>query len=293
VALVQATTGSNKAQVAVRSTPDGQRLFLDGIEVDQRTPATLDVTPGNHRLVIQNDEGDPLWQHEFAALANTQYEFLPALQDDGKRRRRDERRRSRDRPGAKDAEGNEEARPAIAVRASRAARSPSAPSGSLSGSVSGSSDVAAPGLPERRGAIDSPRGGAPQGDASFRRTGASAIESLGKSPLALPLPDRAPPRQPATSFKPVTVPPFAVKKRSGSLPIISGKKSEIPSRGSAKLCIDTAGRVTAVSMLVTLPSRARQRLEQAFKKWRYTPYVQDGHTVPACFALNFKIDLSR
>jgi hypothetical protein len=91
----------------------------------------------------------------------------------------------------------------------------------------------------------------------------------------------------------VIVPPFAVKKRSGSLPIISGKKSEIPPRGSAKLCIDTAGKVSAVSMLVTLPSRVKQRLEEAFKSWRYTPYVQDGQAMPACFAVNFEIDLSR
>ena len=105
---------------------------------------------------------------------------------------------------------------------------------------------------------------------------------------------RAPPPPPAPAPKPrptepVLVAPAAVKRLSGSTPsLAASRRAELPATVSAKVCIDTAGRVTSVDVLTKLERMTLLDLTSALREWRYAPYVQAGAAVPACFVVSFR-----
>lgn len=89
---------------------------------------------------------------------------------------------------------------------------------------------------------------------------------------------------------PVTLLPGQAKKRSGSLPRISRSANDnVPDRASAKLCIDTRGKVTSVHVLTQMRESAKKELIDGLRDWRYAPHKVDGEAVTACFAVPFKI----
>jgi hypothetical protein len=89
---------------------------------------------------------------------------------------------------------------------------------------------------------------------------------------------------------PVVVPPTAVKRISGDAPTVSkSKKSEVPPAVSAKVCIDTSGKVSSVDMITKLERMTSLDLGNAIKGWRYAPYKQAGTAVPACFVVSFRV----
>ena len=59
--------------------------------------------------------------------------------------------------------------------------------------------------------------------------------------------------------------------------------SELPAELAAKLCIDTAGRVTRVDVTSQLSADVATQLVAALKAWQYAPYTTDGVPRPACF----------
>ncbi|ACY12903.1 serine/threonine protein kinase [Haliangium ochraceum] len=257
VQVVLETGHSDQAAVAVRSTPSEQRVMLDGELLEQRTPVTLEMSPGAHTLVIVDDAGGELWRHEFDASASTQYEFHPTLseredtEERSHRRHRDDdddddRERRRRRQSQDDERGDS---PEVAA----AAPQPSAQS---------------PGQPL---AIQTPT--------------ASVLDSLAK----VEPPKMIERKQPA---KPVMVSSNKVERRSGSLPRLEAMRRDLPERVRALLCIDTSGRVSSVKLYDIAKASVRKDLEGALSKWRYAPYREAGKAVPACFGITFRTVLN-
>jgi hypothetical protein len=106
-------------------------------------------------------------------------------------------------------------------------------------------------------------------------------------PPAVPDPKAPPPAPPS---QPVVVLPNQVSRVSGVLPEIAALKgSEVPDVISTKLCIDLSGKVTSATVLTRLDHEAATQLSSALGKWVYTPYVQNGAAVPACFVLTLRV----
>ena len=85
------------------------------------------------------------------------------------------------------------------------------------------------------------------------------------------------------------VAPTAITRTGGATPKLNpSRNEEIPANVAAKLCIDTAGRVSSVDLLTKLErSATASELTSTLKGWTYTPYKQQGAAVPACFVVNF------
>lgn len=78
------------ANITVKSAPDGLPLLVDGEASGKTTPATVQLSPGHHVLSVAVGP-QPLWEHEFEAAADTNYEFQPTI---SKARIRRHRRRA-------------------------------------------------------------------------------------------------------------------------------------------------------------------------------------------------------
>jgi TonB family protein len=53
--------------------------------------------------------------------------------------------------------------------------------------------------------------------------------------------------------------------------------------GSLKLCLDSRGRVAAVTVLrSTGHAEYDEALRDGMRRWRYSPYTVDGRATPAC-----------
>jgi serine/threonine-protein kinase len=95
---------------------------------------------------------------------------------------------------------------------------------------------------------------------------------------------------------PVSVRASQVVKVSGSLPAIQLRRDQVGAQVpretkpiSARLCIDTGGKVTSVKLMKNVPSQMTGPLERALAAWRYQPYQRDGRAAPACFAIEFTL----
>lgn len=88
---------------------------------------------------------------------------------------------------------------------------------------------------------------------------------------------------------PITVPPNAVKKVSGDPPeILQHRHAEVPSVLAAKLCINHVGQVTDATLITKIDPRVASDVLGTLRRWRYTPYKQNGQPTPACFAVSFR-----
>lgn len=101
---------------------------------------------------------------------------------------------------------------------------------------------------------------------------------------------------PARAPAPVSVRSSQVTKVSGSLPAIQLRRdqvgAEVPRETkpiSARLCIDTAGKVTSVKLLENVPGQMTGPLERSLAAWRYQPFQRDGRAAPACFSIEFTL----
>ena len=105
-----------------------------------------------------------------------------------------------------------------------------------------------------------------------------------------PAPAPVPVPAPTAPRGPVTVPPSAVTKLSGSPPQIGKtKNTDLPAVVAAKVCIDAAGRVTSADMITKIERRSATDLVDAIRTWQYAPYKQSGVPTPACFAISFRV----
>ncbi len=110
-----------------------------------------------------------------------------------------------------------------------------------------------------------------------------------------PKPDVAPIAAPAPVVKaPVIatamIRPDKVTRLSGEVPYLSAaaRATALPPMLSAKLCIDTAGRVTAATVITKVEPAAAAELANAMHAWRYSAYVANGTATPACFAVSMR-----
>ncbi|WP_428267653.1 protein kinase domain-containing protein [Haliangium sp.] len=255
--------GSDKASLALKSTPSGQRVVLDGEVQDQTTPAELELEPGAHVLTIVDERGSELWTHSFEAAANTQYEFHPSLLDDSpevaRRDRNDDERSERRRRRR----GDSEAAPEPAASSDRVAETQASPR----------EVAAAPPTPsEASPGLERPAIGASV-------TGSMLDSVAVKAPPKLPAPERS---------KPIMISSKKVKRKSGSLPMLSADKRDLPERTKAVLCIDTSGSISSVKIVTDMRASVRRELEDALGRWRYDPYRENGKAVPACFGIAFR-----
>jgi len=63
----------------------------------------------------------------------------------------------------------------------------------------------------------------------------------------------------------------------------------LPAMIAAKICIDTAGKVTSVKMMSKESTDLGERIAKELRSFRYTPYKQDGAAVGACFVETFRV----
>lgn len=130
-------------------------------------------------------------------------------------------------------------------------------------------------------------------DASRRSRSQVAAVTQSVQPVQLDLAGVEPPPVPSTRRDgPVVVLARQVTKLSGEVPFLSAR-TRLPKRVSAKLCIDTGGRVTEVTLFGVLPRAVRAELSAALEGWRYRPYQDRFGPLPACFAVGFQTETRR
>jgi hypothetical protein len=133
--------------------------------------------------------------------------------------------------------------------------------------------------------------GAPAAAGAGDKTVERRLESPSLPSIAAITPEPAPsePAVPAAPKEPVIIAPTAVTRTGGTTPTIHKSRGvEVPAVVNAKVCIDTAGRVSRVEVLTRVERTTASDLTTALADWTYTPYKQHGAAVPACFVVSFR-----
>jgi hypothetical protein len=255
------------ASLAISTTPPGLEATLDGQVLAEKTPTKMTVKVGPHTVSVKQN-GVEVWHQQFTAEASSDYEFNPSFTAD-KQRERAQRATAPARPRAAPAdEVKPETLPPGPVRSEAAAPEPVAPA-----MPAPPSDVPAP----------------PKAEAAPARPivePAVAIVPRQQPAPAAPLP-LAPVIVPSA---PLIVPESQVHKLAGDSPNIEALEStDVPPMISAKLCIDPAGKVDAVTVLTKLDRQASSDLATALRTWSYAPYRQAGTAVSACFVVTLRV----
>jgi serine/threonine protein kinase len=113
----------------------------------------------------------------------------------------------------------------------------------------------------------------------------------------LPVPVQPPVTRPAEPTRPRPSGPIVVsaaraQRQSGNTrPIRFPPGEALPPKVTAKLCIDTRGIVTSVTVLSTVTPKVRRAIERGLESWRYRPVMEGGQAVAACFATAFPVHL--
>jgi serine/threonine protein kinase len=261
-----------EATLILTSTPDGLDAFLDGKALGT-TPIKAQIRPGNHTITIRKDDVE-VWKHELVAKANANYEFSPEMTE-AKQRERAQRASTpkREVEAPAPAPAQEDKIPP----APPAPTPPPPPAPAIEKTV------------EKQPVVELPKPPAPT-------TPPAPPPAAAKPPapttpaITVQTPNPAPPAVPKPSTAPVTVPPNAVKKVAGDTPTIGkSKRGEVPPVVAAKVCIDTAGKVSHVDIISKVERITMMDLTHALKTWRYEPFKKDGVAVPACFSVSFRV----
>ena len=237
------------ATLILSSTPSGLEAVLDGVALPTPTPLRIPLRVGPHTIVLRQ-HGLEVWRQDLVAEPSTDYEFSPSM-DARKQRERAQRRQPRPDPAA----------------------SPTTP-----------------GLPR----ADAPAPSTPDAPAPSTPAPAPPKPAEAARPAPPPPPPAPPPLPPAPRPStprptgPVTVPPSAVTRLSGTPPEVA-KIAGMPSVVAAKVCIDHTGRVTSVVLISQIDPRAARDITQALLGWRYAPYKHQGVDTAACFAISFRL----
>ena len=79
-------------------------------------------------------------------------------------------------------------------------------------------------------------------------------------------------------------------RTGGATPAVQQARGvDVPAVITAKLCIDTAGRVASVQIITKLAAALASDLTATLKGWTYTPYHQHGAAAPACLFIQFRV----
>jgi serine/threonine protein kinase len=266
------------ATLVLDSSPGGLTVLIDGNEVG-KTPFNQEIPPGRHELALR-DNGVIKWKETVDASANTKYEFHPDMSETKVRERVAREQRLAVVPERRTAAPRTPVSEAPAV----APEKPVTPPAPAVGSGSGSSEKVVAKTPEPATGSGSAAG--------------SATPPAPKDPkitATVPAPTTTtttkPPPAPKAPTAAVTVPPGAVKRTKGELGSITTTVHTgdfIPATIPAKVCIDTQGRVTNVTVMGKMSNDLKGRVADAIKGFRYTVYKKDGVATPACFAETFR-----
>ncbi len=252
---------ADSASLAISTTPAGLEVLIDGKPQASKTPLKATIKAGSHVIVVRQN-GVEVWRQSLKAEANSDYEFNPSFTADKQRERA--------------ARGTS---PTVGAPKPPAANKPKA-------EATETSPEPAPELP-MPAKIESPPDKPPTTPAVLVTPPAPAPAPAPPPPAHVAQP--APPAH-AAPTAPINVAPGAVKRLSGETPDIQKSKyTELPSVIAVKVCIDTAGYVTSVSMLTKVDHRTEASLEGTLKSWKYAPYKKDNLAVPACFSVPFRV----
>ncbi len=244
-----------EATLILRTTPSGLEAMLDGKLLQARTPIKMPLAVGPHSIVVQQD-GVEVWRQDVTAKASANYEFSPVM-DAEHQREREKSDPRKSRPA--------QVRTTEPDPIAPAANEPEAP-------------APTPAPVEQPKVITPPPASPPV---------AKPTPAIVPVPAPTPVPA---PVVPTAPRGPVTVPPSAVTKLSGNPPEIGKtKNADMPAVVAAKVCIDTAGRVTAADIITKIERRSAADLVDAIRSWQYAPYKQSGVPTPACFAISFRV----
>jgi hypothetical protein len=56
-----------------------------------------------------------------------------------------------------------------------------------------------------------------------------------------------------------------------------------------KICVDAAGNVSAVTILMTSLPIIDSQLPYVISRWRYRPYVVEGRPTPSCYNTKYTV----
>ncbi len=272
VVLEPLTAKAVEASLMITTTPSGLEVVIDGKVQDQKTPFKSTLAPGLHEITVRQN-GNDVWHQRLDAEASSNYEFNPSFTADKQR----ERAERAPRPA-----------PPLAPTRTEAVAKPAA-----------SSPPAATDA-EEKPASSSPAA-APAPATVTPSVAATIAKPVAPPPVPVPKPPTPAPKQqvaapaappPSPVKSPTTpriVPPVAVKKLSGEQPSIAKFKNlDLPAVLAAKMCIDTAGKVTSANMMTKLEPRVVADLVDELRDWRYAPYKQSGKAIPVCFVVTFR-----
>ncbi len=248
VVLEKASSG---ATVAVRSTPPGLIVKINGETLMEATPTSVEVETGSHVISLENEYGE-LWRRELDAESNTHYELQPNLEREALEAHKKELRRRKREERAQPTQQTPSKAPVVVDEAALPAQ------GGLA-----ASRRKVPGM-------------------SFE------LELRADAPPEAPA-LRAPLAQKPTRSGPLTVSAGAMKKRTGSLPTLGGLSALPRGRLAVELCVDAAGKVRRVGLPSNLSYQTSRPLELTLYSWRYEPYRDNGKAVPVCFTQSFQV----
>lgn len=274
------STNSNNSTLRVRPSPAHFDAEVDGMPIASGTPFEMELAPGIHRIILRKNTAI-VWKHELTVSPATTYELAPTVTERGTAPRErvadapERGERNPRNPVASVSVNNDIGSINSGVN-SGSAGSGSAGSGSATASGSGSAGS---------GSATAP--GAGSGSAVIAAiTPPVAPKPVTPPPAVAPLPKPAALPAPAAPAGPVPVSSAAVKRLSAEAPNLrTVRMDDLPKVISAKLCIDTSGTVTSVSIIQSIDSRFVKELQTTLKKWKYAPYMLNGTARAACFVV--------
>ena len=256
-----------EAMLMLGASSPGLEALIDGKVVDVRTPIKMPIKAGPHAIVLRKD-GVEVWRTAINAKAASDYTFDPSFTEAKRIERQIERQRALPvEPHVASAPAKPEPAPDAPPKAE-----PVRPDDKLSTDLE---KVEPPPQPPPPPVVPRPE---PKPE---------------PKPIAVvppPPPPPVMPPQPPPATGPALVAPSAVTKLSGETPHLGvARNVDLPNVVSAKLCIDTAGKVTSAYAITKIEHHAAEDLADVLKTWRYAPYKAKGIAVPACFAVSFRI----
>jgi serine/threonine protein kinase len=264
LALEKLGRDASEAKLILGSTPGGLEVVIDGKPLPDRTPVTINVKPGKHSIVMRQN-GVEVWRQDVQAQAGVDHEFSPSMTEAKQRERAQrvagvvpKRLDERDTKTVDQTPGKppENAKP---------------------------DDKADPTKPDPTKPPD-PKATQP---GPFDPKPVTPVTP----PIVPPKPPVVAPTPPPAPRGPVNVAPHTVKRLSGDAPTFKKvRNAELPAMVSAKLCIDTAGKITSVDVLTKQLDRATVvDMMSTIRGWRYAPYLQNGSAIAVCFVVPFRL----
>ncbi|CAN5708700.1 hypothetical protein BH11MYX3_BH11MYX3_31760 [soil metagenome] len=272
-----------EATLILRSTPQGLDAFLAGKLLAAKTPIKMPIPIGPHTITLQQG-GVEVWRHDLAAKASTDYEFSPVMDAEHQRERAE-----RAEPRTTARAPLRTPQPEEAIEAEPAAKEPEL------AVVPTPAPTPAPATPKEdpkpSPALARPAPVLANTPPTTPQITRPVVPTQAPPPTAKPVPPTTtPPPAPAAPRGPITVPPSAVTKLSGTPPEINKSKNfDLPPVVAAKVCIDIGGTVSSAEMLTKIERRAASDLVEAIRSWKYAPYKQSGIPTSACFAISFRV----